>query len=213
MLLNEIYPYVMPELPGCDTHVVDQWSVRGWRELCRRSHIYKYDLDPVAIKEDIAEYELYGQPDCTEIITVSQVMRGLHPFRERYTLGVRSSWEPFTKRTTFRLVNTPTADASEDITITVELQPTLTATEVDDELFNHYMEAVRCYVLFNLKRQTRKAYTDAQGSAINYREWQRRLSEARIDAEHDNLPDPLMARPPTPFIVTSGNASRRSTFE
>ena len=70
---SELYQYMMPELPSCDSGLILQHIQRAFIDFCRRTQRYQRKLDPITIQIGTREYELDVDDDLVVLERVTAV--------------------------------------------------------------------------------------------------------------------------------------------
>lgn len=175
--LSEFLPYILPMVPGCSEPMAEQAIRRVARTFCRLTDIVQFTTDPIDIKTGVATYEM-DIPAGTEILSFRDAWVGTRPLK---FVGTFSANTPFAQIDmvagkkaplndpvevfirlpgTVVLYPTPKADLAKGLTVTLSLQPTLSADTIPDILANDWIEAIANGAVSRLASMPKQPFTD-----------------------------------------------------
>ena len=201
--ISDIRKYILPEVPGCPLPLLDQVIIDVWREFCNETQAWKCDLDPINVRDTVTEYELDAPNNYSQIIvpTKVQIFRDedspIHPDAQ--------TEEPYDAYTRFDkcaiiLVLTPSEDITNGLRIRVALRPRLTATLMDQQLFEDTYDYAAFGVKARLMLMPKKDWSAQQmGLYYQQRYWDG-VGKARIDETRQRLNRRVNARARFPWV-------------
>jgi len=195
---TDILPFILPETPQCPRILAANHAVRAARELCRESKVWNVSgtFSPVA---NAARYELVDLldiPNDSEINMINGISQAGTPLTrgeivdmDANSVGWRaetsknaSSFIPENRRIIL-IYPFPDATATDDFTASVSLRPTLTASEIDQDLYADYGEAIAYGALYSLMTIPNKPWTnlvEAQNKLIQFNYWIERATQDTV---------------------------------
>jgi hypothetical protein len=191
-LLSDIYPYVLPELPGCPTPMVDRATIDATRELCRRSGILT-KRDEITVVPGVKEYTI-TPPLNTEVLSIRRVTLGTSyvpiyqhnsniieiDYDESGASIVYYEWKP--QQNKILLYPTPTVVPNEKLRVEYVYQPQKNSTDIPDVIMDRWPEALANKIKSILMRQSGKEWSNPSFALANEREWWRLLADIRSEA-------------------------------
>jgi hypothetical protein len=150
--LSIFYPRILPYLPGCSVPVVSQVLLDSAIDFCDRSLVIRQNLDSFSTAVGVPQYSLdapSAQHDISRVLGVTLDKMELNPGMAEIVHNdlPTDKAKPrafYTDRTdsTFTLNLTPPPDAVYPVIVDVALRPKRTATSVDDDLFNIWIDPI-----------------------------------------------------------------------
>jgi len=150
--LSAFYSRIMPYLPGCSEPMVDQVLVSSAIDFADRSLVLRQNLDRFNTVIGLSEYDLdppTAQHDINRVMSVAvngkelgaglaEVIRNDLPTANAIPRGF------YTNRTdnTFTLRLSPPPDKVYPVVVAVALSPARGATQLDDDLYNIWIEPI-----------------------------------------------------------------------
>lgn len=152
--------YVSPNAGGQITTVIDQYVLDTIRDFCERTRCWQVKLDSINVVAGTAGYALSTiiSPAIVAIGDVVKVMKAkyndelINPVKEEYLNEFEPEWEDetdsyperyyVTQNQYIYLVYTPAASLSSGLDVWVAIKPLLTATTVEDFIYNEYRMAI-----------------------------------------------------------------------
>jgi hypothetical protein len=211
--LNLFLPYVLPYAAGCPKPTAKQAIVDAAIEFCEKTLVIQETLDALDTIEDQTEYELRvgrhlavcmvmrawfkGQ----ELQPIAQVdLRNVQAYRDDVpdvdvTTGPPSQY--FHTRTNhIGLYPIPDSDNAEAdaLTVRVATRPTRDATQLADELYENWVEAIASGALYRLHLTPDQTYSSGDRAAQRLTEFRQRMNRARIEAPRARVKGLLSVR-------------------
>ena len=140
--LSEMYGYTMPELPGCSKIQQLRNIVEAIREWCERTQAWEQALDAMDIVDGKSEYQMDSPiPDTEVICPVHRPSDDIGVHLDERLLSPGVEYTIPVDKDVIILETEPVADITDGLTVTVALQPILSASadvEVPDRLFSDW---------------------------------------------------------------------------
>jgi len=143
-------PRILPYLPGCSEPLVNQALLNAAIEFCEATNVLRQNLDTFDTVVGEVQYDLYpptSQHTISRVMSVSvngvdlapgmaEVIRNDLPTQNAMPRGF------YTDRTDslFTLRLSPPPDKVYPVVVNVALRPTITATQLEDDLFNIWID-------------------------------------------------------------------------
>jgi len=177
--IDDLYPFIINELPRCPKSLMLQKSIEIIRDFCMRCEGWEYELDAIDIKDGETDYDIDSPVEDTEIALITLVKQDditIYPGAD-YTIPVNKS--------EIKLEAEPTSDSSAALEITATLKPIKGATnntEIPDRFFNDWCEIWSKGVMSRLMMMPKQPWTDKE-MARDYRfDYEKGIGDARIEA-------------------------------
>lgn len=150
--LSAFYPRILPYLPGCPEPLVDQVLVNAAIEFAEASLTLRQNLDSFYTVVGKVEYDLDPPTryhDINRVMGVTLDGKELRPgmfeaIRNDLPTAVAIPRGFYTDRTdnTFTLRLSPPPDKVYPVTVSVTLRPARSATQLDDDLYNIWIDPI-----------------------------------------------------------------------
>lgn len=199
-VLQDFSPWVLVDCPGVPAPVLDDAVRRGCREFSRKTHAVE---NTSTINTAVGQQD-YALPmtdlELLEVVRVLDATRPLDPATKESletqadTGGSPQRYTPLeTLPETLRLF--PTPQDVRPITVRLAVMPSLTATTVDDRLYQWYLDGVIAYAKYWLMVQPNKPWSNASGGAFCYGQFIARADDARVRRSQARAGVPLSVQP------------------
>lgn len=191
--LSQFYPWVAVDCPEVPVPLMDDAIRRGAREFAKISYALVQDVSlPMVVST--TDYALTLTAG-TELLSIVSVNRPTSSTSTAIVFLEAKSQADIDKQVVatgppslYAVLETyplslrfyPTPTAVETFLIKTVVMPTTTVTSVDDKLFGWYVEGVTAYAKFWLMIQPNKAWSNPDGAAFAYRQFDGRVADARI---------------------------------
>lgn len=180
--LDDFYPYVMPDVPGCPEMTIDVALRSALIEFCEKTLLVQRDHDPITVIANTADYDL--EPPTGQLVT--KIMRAwynnvmLDPvapdnvlyaeiYNTLYTGAnpIKSDPRNFIQKDerSITVYPMPKATATNALTLRVAYKPTRNATSFEDVLFEDYAEVIANGAKYRLMGMSGKPWTNGPGAA------------------------------------------------
>lgn len=185
--LSVFYPWVQLDCPGAPTPLLDDAIRRAAREFCKATHAISESvtIPTVATTSDYTPTLSTG----SELLVILSLKRSATEFLTPQALvdieamAVKSA-TPMdyavveTDPMTVRLYPTPIA--VENLTASVVILPTRSATVVDGRLASWYLEGVTSYAKYWLQKQPNQPWSNDAAAADSYRHFDVMVADAKV---------------------------------
>jgi hypothetical protein len=215
--LNAFYDYLMPELGGITTPMLDQQLRMVARDYCERTRIWRGDFDPVNTVAALDTYDLNpgeSQADTVQVhkLTVNdQLLFDDDYDADRWTTATTAtqppiepkyekSRPPFSVTPDFLQIvlidaEIPDASVTGGLVIVGSMKPTVIATQLPDLMFGVHLEAFRVGVLSRLMLMAGKPWSAAAQGGMYRRDYETAVQNAANDAQRNNTRALMRTRP------------------
>ena len=153
---ENFYIHVQPHVPGCPEIVIDQHLQEAAADFCERSEVWRYDLDTDITVAGLADYVLDAPTGATIENVAALYLDGFLLTRVS-DLDFKSYPNVKNSKPTHYAIYQdrqvrfyPTPDAAYSFTGTCVLKPKLTATGVEDFIFETHGKTIACGALASL---------------------------------------------------------------
>lgn len=150
--LSAFFPRILPYLPGCPEPLAAQVLINAAIEFCEASLTLRQNLDPFTTSIGQVQYDLdppSTQHDISRVMGVTldgkELTAGLaEAIRGDLPTALAKPRGFYTDRTdsTFTLMLSPPPDKVYDVVVNVTLRPSRAATQLDDDLYNIWIDPI-----------------------------------------------------------------------
>lgn len=165
--LEQFFPDLMPNVPGCPEAVAEHAIRRAVQMFCEKTRAWRVVMDPITTFIDTDEYDLPLDTN-TELVRIERAQLGGRDVavatEQQASSRCRDTISCFDGKTVF--VN-PMPAADQIILLTCAIKPGNRATSVEDFLHDEHAELIALGAGAMLKKQPQKAYTDAVQAALD----------------------------------------------
>jgi hypothetical protein len=195
MKWSGFYDFVLPELNGVPTDLVDIYLRRAAIEFCEETSVYVADHDPISIIKGIAEYDLEPPEAETDIVSVKKAWVNNAPidYISQDTLNQRMSYWPadeaarpvaFTQQTqtSLLLYPKPTESNKNGLNMKVVLRPSLAASGLTDWMATKYIQEITDGAKSMLMGMENKPWSSQTGEAKYRAQFEAGKTRATIEA-------------------------------
>lgn len=189
-LLSDFYPRILPYVVGCPDPVAEQALRDTIIAFCDETQVVHEALTSFNATAGTASYTL-SAPSANEAISrvldVSVDGRTIRPMPSADAFGLQAqSGTPTWFHTTrvgsqLKLVLYPTPDKAATIIVDAALKPTRTATQVQDDLYDLWLDTLAAGTISRLASIPGQSFTDLPLAAVKQAEFISGLKKARID--------------------------------
>lgn len=189
--VDDFFPEILPDVSGAALPAVRAAIVAVAIEFCQETLALRQDLAPVNVVKDQADYAFAPPVDyeVTRVLSVRHDGTALVPQAEEVLEGLYQDWETMTgtpryftqeNRDGLRLVPIPDADVANGLKIRAALQPTRTATTLDQQLKTHWLEAIKHGAISRLKLISGQPFSDPAAAAAHRQLFREQIGEAKL---------------------------------
>lgn len=187
---------LLPQVPACPEPLALEHLKDACIEFCEKSLAIRQDLDFFYSVANLGQYDLDPPSNQHMIATVLSVR---YDGKELSGIFVEDAQELpeaagnpagfFTSRTNneFVLHLHPTPEAREQVLVNVALRPIRSATEVDDDLYNLYADAIIDGAIARLAKIPNQPFTDLAYAAAMQNSFREKAARAKVDSYHGRI--------------------------
>lgn len=208
MQIQDLFTYILSEIPGCPDSQVIQAIRASAIELCVETHCWSDVLDPIPLQDGVSEYDV-DAPNGARVVTVREVWTAnqqLQPvdmiaLQERVpnwqsaTSSIPTYYNTTSEPSVLRVYPIPNSDAAAYLTIRAAFAPTLAATTLPDSMLNKYLETVVAGALSRLMFAPSKSWSNPQLAAYYSGEFSKGVVRAKTDTIHEKTQGSLTVKP------------------
>lgn len=203
-LYEDFFPYVMPDVIGAPEPLVVQAVRNACIEFCEKSLILTRDHDPITVVSGIIDYDL-EPPTGYIVVKVQKAWLDNNPLNPLVPDFVKdasvynrlfSSYQAQTSTPSAFLQKdarsisiwpVPDQQYKNGLTMRVALKPSRASTEIEDEVFEDYAEAIGQGAMYRLQASVGKAYTNSEMAGVNKGLFEMAINVARQRATHGHV--------------------------
>lgn len=199
---EDLYPLILPEVPGCPIPTVRMAINRAARELCTQGLAWREDAYNVYLRPDAFEYDM--DADCgAEVVVLNSAKIDGRPLSLMTDPRALVSWGSRTggvqrvavSPDALRVWVDPMPSDKQVMTLNVALRPSLRATTLPEVIVRRYEEALASGAKWFLMRMPRQTWTDGAAATVAKGEFDMKVGEARVEAETGNVTGSLRVTP------------------
>ena len=200
---SQFYPKIRLEVAECPIPIVKDAVRWAATEFCKKSTTWRVTLDPIDIAADQAAYALTG-PDGTvvsEIITAWYDGREILPKTEKQLKTLDDEWRDIEGTPEYYVLLSPRVmtltpypadDLTDGLELRVALKPSITATTIDDTIYEDYYETIGAGALGRLLLQQGRPWYNASLATFYREQFEQETNAAK--GLVDNSHSPRVAR-------------------
>lgn len=212
---KELYDYLMPQLPGITTPMLDLHIREVARDLCHKTHVWVADFDAVNTLADQVTYDLEpSEPNSEPVKIIRLEVNEVLMYDERYPrhgligndhrstqwpIAPKFTEPPFSVDATLTSITIdeaakPTSAVTGGLVILGSMKPSYNASSLPDLFKGTYRQTLINGVLAQLCAMTRKTWTDASTASMKASQYQSDLNFAATQAKQGHTRGPLRVR-------------------
>ena len=207
--LSAFYSRILPHVPGCSEPLVDQLLVRAAIEFCEATNVLRQDLDPFYTRAGAIEYDLdlpSRNHDLARIMSVSvagtNISAGLSEAMPNALSTQRAKPMGFyTNRAnsvlTIHLY--PIPDGKYSVITNVALRPHRAATELDDDLYNIWIDPIVANAIGYAMLIPDQSFTNPAQAATLFEVAARQTAASRVEGNYGFVRGSMRVRS-RPFV-------------
>lgn len=179
------YPYVQPHVPGCPEIVIENHLQEAAAEFCQISEVWRYDIDKDYTSKNTAEYdiEVPTRAILEDILVLyidglpcTRVSDKHFDFPSQTTTG-RPSYFTIYQDTQVRFY--PTPDAKYEFEGVGVLKPSLSATGVEEFIYETHGRSIACGAISKLAMIPGKEWTNPELAAYYKAKFYQHANDAK----------------------------------
>lgn len=193
---EDFLDYVMPHVPGCTPEMAVQAIRNTVIEFCERTLILQRDHDPMSVVASQQDYDF----EPPQGYLVHKIMKAWYKTRELRPLTPDQISDPFLYRSsiagetpnktepywiyqkderTFSLNPWPVETVQNALTMRVALKPSRASNNIEDVIYEDWLEGIAAGALVRLQMSPAKPYTLPNAAALNQQLYVAKTDEAR----------------------------------
>lgn len=196
--LTDFLSRLSPLVPGCPQPMALQALRDTAIDFCTRTHVVRAVGDPVTLRPGVAQYDL-DLPGGMDAIRVLNAWYGstrleLAPAQQVTAVGAYTasvSGAPVAayvlEPATIHLFPTPDAQATEPLVVQFATRPTRQASEVDDVLFDEWVEVIVAGALARLAVVPGTSFSNADMAVLGAGQYAAGVSAAKLEARKGHV--------------------------
>lgn len=202
--LSVFYPRILPYLPGCSEPLVDQVLVSAAIEFSEKSLALRQNLDSFRTVIGIDQYDLDAPTtnhDIDRVMSVAVDGKELSPglfeaIRNDLPTAIAVPRGFYTDRTdnVLTLKLSPPPDGRYPVVVNVNLRPAMTATQLDDDLFNMWAEPIVAMAVARAMQIPDQPFTNFARAQQLLDSAARQTNSARIDGNYGSVRGSMRVR-------------------
>ena len=202
--LSVFYPRILPYLPGCSEPLVDQVLVSAAIEFSEKSLALRQNLDSFRTVIGIDQYDLDAPTtnhDIDRVMSVAVDGKELSPglfeaIRNDLPTAIAVPRGFYTDRTdnVLTLKLSPPPDGRYPVVVNVNLRPAMTATQLDDDLFNTWAEPIVAMAVARAMQIPDQPFTNFARAQQLLDSAARQTNSARIDGNYGSVRGSMRVR-------------------
>jgi hypothetical protein len=190
---STFYDYVMPELQGVTTALVDFAVRQIVIDFFDETGIYTETLSDIAVLNATATYSFSGVPSGYDVDRVTEMKLGqrrIIPSTPDVLRTMYLDWQAVTgtpayyiqeTQDTFRLVPEPDQDFTDALSVRGVLKATQSSSSIPDWIWENYVNTMAAGVKGTLMTQVAKPWTNLERGAAYLAEYHSKRGQVRID--------------------------------
>lgn len=207
--LSTFYSRILPYLPGCSEPMVDQVLVSAAIEFAEKSLVLRQNLDFFRTSAGVAQYDLDPPTQYHEIsrimgVTVDgeELSSGMfEAIRNDMPTGRAKPIGFYSDRTdnSFTLMLSPPPDGTYTVVVAVNLRPTRSATQLDDDLYDIWVDPIVSNAIARAMQIPDQPFTNFAQAQYLLDYAARKTSNSRIEGNYGMVRGSMRVRA-RPFV-------------
>ncbi|AVR89020.1 hypothetical protein [Thauera aromatica] len=154
--LSALYPYIIPHVPNMPEMAIDRALVDAAIEFCRQSLAWQQRTDPIQLIPGVREYDV-DVIGCEPVRVLAAVIVGDRALDRRpmASLDLPEAGEPtgFVQPVPRLIELAETPVRADSLVLRVAVEPSMSATVLDDQLVRYWREPIAAGALMRLLLQ------------------------------------------------------------
>jgi hypothetical protein len=203
--LSAFYPRILPYLPGCSEPLASQVLLNSAIEFCENSLVLRQNLDTFTTTAGVSQYDLAppsSQHDINRVMGVTLDGMELRPgmaeiVRNDLPTDNAKPRAFYTDRTdsVFTLRLTPPPDDAYSVIVAVTLRPTRSATLLDDDLYNIWIDPIVSGAIARAMLVPDQTFTNPAQADYLLRSAAKQTNSSRIESTYGLVRGSMSVRP------------------
>lgn len=187
---SQFYDFVLPELPGVDTPLVDIFLRNTAIDFCEETWSLMADMDTISTVAAVYEYDLDSPESGVEVFAIKKAWidsAPIDPISMDDLWAASTDWKTssgkpsyFAQQEAFKVLLYAVPDAVYSLDLTATLRPTTTALGVPDRFFADYRRQVSWGTMAALMAQPAKPWSNPDRSAYYRKEYEAALTKSTV---------------------------------
>lgn len=213
--VTSFLPYVLPFAMGCPKPVARRALVDAAIEFCEKSELVQKTLEPISVAANQPEYDMYAGSyqqvfmprqvwfkTAPLIPRASRALANIQAFRQDAPEQQLQTDDPveYFESTAGRLglYPAPKAALANALTVRAVLRPKRGTTQLEDMLFDNWVEVIAAGALVRILGTVGQAYSDQGEAARRQAEFLAGIARAKRESNRGRVPGELRVQM-TPF--------------
>lgn len=208
MTPDQLLPYLLPEVPGVPDTLAKQAIMRTANDFCWETGVWNEIQDPIAVVDDVNEYEL-DAPKGAQIVTIKSIWmvnRELVPVTMERLQELIPNWQESkgsdpayynsaTDYSTARIYPIPSGANGAKMTIRAIYAPDQFGNTLPDFLVDKFLDEILCGAKARLMQMPGKAWSDPGLAGANQAFYIEGITKAKVFIAHDKVAGSVRVRP------------------
>lgn len=177
--LADFHDYYLADITGCTYFAAENELRKAAQEFCEKTKVAVVNMEPVLLFTGVDTYQF----DVTKQQVFLQLEQARIDTGEPLKILLRDqpeeqrSIQPINDRE-FKLI--PSPSTGQKLYLRASTKPSNTATQLDDDLYDQYAEAIASGAKARLMMQLDKPYTNVQMAMVHRTEFDYQIGRAQI---------------------------------
>lgn len=208
MTPTDLLPYILPEVPDAPSVTVEQAIMRAANDFCWETGVWSEIQDPIAVQDDINEYDL-DTPSGAQIVTVKSIWmvnRELVPVTMERLQELIPNWQEAkgsdpayynsaTDYSTVRIYPIPFGANGAKMTIRAIYAPDQFGTYLPKFLVDKFLDEILAGAKARLMQMPGKSWSNPQLALFNQSLFTDGVTKAKVFIAHDKVAGSVRVRP------------------
>lgn len=208
MTPTDLLPYILPEVSGAPSSLVEQSIMRAANDFCWETGVWNEIQDPVPVIDGVSEYDLEA-PSGAQIVTVKSIWmvnRELVPVTMERLQEVIPNWQEAQGSdpayyncaqdySTVRIYPIPMGANSAKMTIRAIYTPNQFGTTLPKFLVDTYLDEILAGAKSRLMVMPGKSWSNLQLASVNAVAFAEGIVRAKVFQAHDKVAGSVRVRP------------------
>lgn len=192
--LSAFYPRILPYLPGCPEPLAAQVLINSAIEFCDSSLALRQNLATFSTVAGLSQYDLLppsAQHDISRVMGVTLDGKELSPGMAEVIRGdmPTATAKPrgfYTDRTDsiFTLMLSPPPDDIYTVVVNVALAPSQTATQLDDDLYNSWIDPIVSGAIARAMQIPGQSFSNSAQATVLLNSAAKQITSSRIEGNY-----------------------------
>lgn len=208
MTPTQLLPYLLPEVPGVPDALATQAIMRAAREFCWETGVWNEIQDPIALQDDVNEYDL-DAPAGAQIVTIKSIWlvnRELVPVTMERLQELIPNWQEAKGSdpayyncpqdwSVVRIYPIPYGANGQKMTIRATYTPNQFGTTLPQFLVDNFLDELLAGAKARLMQMPGKAWSNPALAGVNQTVFDNGIVRAKVFIAHDKAAGSVRVRP------------------